>query len=96
MVTFAAFCTAYDQRMETCGDVELDRVWGKIEEIQAKQAVKKARHVGRWIDPSYKKLFDLLCATCWGYSGLDGGELQDVPRSRPLGRVRGVEPRASA
>ena len=52
MVTFAAFCTAYDQRMETCGDVELDRVWGKIEEIQAKQAVKKARHVGRWIDPS--------------------------------------------
>lgn len=43
MVTLAAFSHAHGFDMETCGEVELERVWGKIEEIRRKQAAKKIR-----------------------------------------------------
>lgn len=40
MVTLAALCTAFDLNMGPCGEVELDRVWTKVEAIRAKQAAK--------------------------------------------------------
>lgn len=40
MVTLAALCLANDLDMHHAGDVELDRVWTKIEQIRAKQAGK--------------------------------------------------------
>lgn len=43
MVTLAALCKASGVDMEWCGDVELERVWTKIEQIRAKQAAKPKR-----------------------------------------------------
>ena len=40
MVTLAALCLAAGLSMEKCGDVELARVWTKIDVIRAKQAAK--------------------------------------------------------
>lgn len=40
MVTLAALCLANDADMHAAGWVELDRIWGKVEAIRAKQAVK--------------------------------------------------------
>jgi NTP pyrophosphatase (non-canonical NTP hydrolase) len=40
LTTLAALCTAHGMDMETLGDIELARVWGKIETIRAKQAAK--------------------------------------------------------
>lgn len=40
MVTLAALCLANDLDMHTCGQVELDRIWTKVEKIRAKQAAK--------------------------------------------------------
>ncbi|WP_205589584.1 hypothetical protein [Chachezhania antarctica] len=40
MVTLAAFCSAHDLDMITCGERELERVWENVEEIRAKQAAK--------------------------------------------------------
>jgi len=40
MVTLAALCEAVGLSMESCGEAELTRVWGKIDEIRAKQAAK--------------------------------------------------------
>lgn len=42
MVTLAALCLAQAVNMHACGDVELERVWSKIEVIRAKQAAKPA------------------------------------------------------
>lgn len=40
MVTLAALCGAWHQSMDECGERELQRVWGSIEKIRAKQAAK--------------------------------------------------------
>ncbi len=40
MVTLAALCLANDLDMHGCGEVELARVWTKVEAIRAKQAAK--------------------------------------------------------
>lgn len=40
MVTLAAYCLAHELDMQVCGDNELTRVFGKIEQIRAKQAAK--------------------------------------------------------
>lgn len=40
MVTLAALCQANGISMEISGEVELNRCWGKIEQIRAKQAAK--------------------------------------------------------
>lgn len=40
MVTLAALCTAHDLEMHDAGNDEVNRVWHKIDEIKAKQAVK--------------------------------------------------------
>ena len=40
MVTLAALCLANRIDMTTCGEVELKRIWSKIEKIREKQAAK--------------------------------------------------------
>ena len=40
MITLAALCLAQDMDMHECGEVELARIWTKIEQIRAKQAAK--------------------------------------------------------
>lgn len=40
MVTLAAYCLAHDIDMHDCGEVELARIWTKVEQIRAKQAAK--------------------------------------------------------
>ena len=40
MNTLAALCTAADLDMVDCGEIELTRVWTKVEKIRAKQAAK--------------------------------------------------------
>jgi NTP pyrophosphatase (non-canonical NTP hydrolase) len=40
MVTLAALCIANDLDMDICGEVELKRIWAKVEQIRAKQAAK--------------------------------------------------------
>ncbi len=40
MVTLAALCFAQSLDMDDCGEVELTRIWTKIEQIRAKQASK--------------------------------------------------------
>jgi hypothetical protein len=40
MVTLAALCYANDIDMQKCGEVELQRIWGKMEQIREKQATK--------------------------------------------------------
>ena len=40
MVTLASLCLAQDLNMHVEGDVELERVWTKVEQIRAKQAAK--------------------------------------------------------
>ena len=43
MVTLAALCAANGLDMHTAGEVELQRCWGRIEEIRAKQVTKTIR-----------------------------------------------------
>lgn len=40
MVTLAAYCWAHEIDMESAGRAEVERIWGKIELIRAKQAAK--------------------------------------------------------
>lgn len=40
MVTLAALCLARRLDMHHCGELELGRIWKKIEQIRAKQAAK--------------------------------------------------------
>lgn len=40
MVTLAALCLAQKMDMHIAGEVELDRIWTKVEIIRAKQAIK--------------------------------------------------------
>jgi hypothetical protein len=40
LTTLAALCEVNNIDMESCGATELDRMWRKIEEIRAKQALK--------------------------------------------------------
>lgn len=40
MVTLAASCLAVNLNMHKCGQIELDRIWTKVEEIRAKQVAK--------------------------------------------------------
>lgn len=40
MVTLAALCLANAMDMHDCGEVELSRIWTKVEQIRAKQAAK--------------------------------------------------------
>ena len=40
MVTLAALCLAHDMDMHAAGEVELARIWTKVEQIRAKQATK--------------------------------------------------------
>lgn len=43
MVTLAALAEACGISMDDCGNIELVRVWGKIEQIREKQATKKIK-----------------------------------------------------
>ncbi len=40
LITLAAHCCAHQVDMQHAGEVELDRIWGNIEVIRAKQAAK--------------------------------------------------------
>ena len=40
MVTLAALCLANELEMDNCGEIELKRIWTKIEKIRRKQADK--------------------------------------------------------
>lgn len=40
MVTLAALCLAHGIELERAGEMELDRIWAKIDQIRAKQAAK--------------------------------------------------------
>lgn len=40
MVTLAALCIAQKIDMHDCGEVELERIWTRVEQIRAKQAAK--------------------------------------------------------
>ena len=40
MITLSALCSASNIDMEDCGNVELKRIWTKIEAIRKKQATK--------------------------------------------------------
>lgn len=40
MVTLAAWCLAHDIDMHECGDIELERIWTKVESIREKQKTK--------------------------------------------------------
>ena len=40
MITLAALCIANGIDMYICGFIELQRIWGKIDQIRAKQATK--------------------------------------------------------
>jgi hypothetical protein len=42
MVTLAALCLAQDMDMHAAAETELNRIWGKVEQIRAKQAAKPA------------------------------------------------------
>ena len=42
MVTLAALCLAQDMDMHAAAETELTRIWGKVEQIRAKQAAKPA------------------------------------------------------
>lgn len=42
MVTLAALCLAHDMDMHAAAETELTRIWGKVEQIRAKQAAKPA------------------------------------------------------
>ena len=42
MLTLALLCQTRGESMEVCGEVELARVWQKLEQIRVKQAAKKA------------------------------------------------------
>ncbi len=40
VLTLALLCESHGQKMESCGEAELARVWDKLEQIRAKQAAK--------------------------------------------------------
>lgn len=40
MVTLAAYCSSHGLDMDQAAETELSRVWGKVEQIRAKQAAK--------------------------------------------------------
>lgn len=40
MTTLAAYCIAHGIAMDEAAEAELSRIWGKVEEIRAKQASK--------------------------------------------------------
>jgi len=40
MITLASLCAAQDIDMMSCGEIELERIWQKVEQIRAKQAAK--------------------------------------------------------
>lgn len=40
MVTLAALCFANSLSMISCGEIELERIWTKVEQIRAKQSAK--------------------------------------------------------
>ena len=40
MVTLAALCLAHEMNMHEAGEVELKRIWTKVEQIRAKNAAK--------------------------------------------------------
>jgi hydroxypyruvate isomerase len=40
LVTLAALCSAAHTNMKQSGEAELNRIWGKVEQIRAKQAAK--------------------------------------------------------
>ena len=40
LVTLAAFCNTNHVDMAEAGETEVDRIWGKIDQIRAKQAAK--------------------------------------------------------
>jgi len=40
MVTLAALCLAIGENMHEAGEIELTRIWTKVEQIRAKQAAK--------------------------------------------------------
>jgi hypothetical protein len=51
MVTLAAYCLAHGLNMHEAGEVELARIWTKVEAIRAKQAAKP-RGIALPIDPA--------------------------------------------
>lgn len=42
MTTLASLCTAMDVDLVTCSERELKTIWGRIEKIRQKDALKKA------------------------------------------------------
>jgi len=68
MVTLAALCLAHAIDMHKAGDVELTRVWTKIEHIRAKQASKpKHSPLPQYCEdcpPVGYPTDDTRCATC--------------------------------
>jgi len=74
MVTLAALASAHDASMADSGEIELLRIWGKVEAIRAKQAAKpphsplpvspiKKRH--EWVDSTLGH-GEQMCKNCFG------------------------------
>lgn len=94
MVTLAALCLANSIDMHEAAEVELARVWTKIEQIRAKQAAKPRGSVLP-ISPSYEATPEggspAECSTCGGtamvdLSGFgDYGVCEDCPGAAKAG-----------
>lgn len=52
MVTLAAYCLATNVDMHEAGEVELARIWTKVEAIRAKQASKRGMHTPLPVPPA--------------------------------------------
>jgi hypothetical protein len=77
MVTLAALCLAHDMKMHECGEVELARVWTKVEQIRQKQATK----------PKNSPLPQYVCKADWQHEVGNMGE--DLERCANCGTYRG-------
>ena len=56
MTTLASLCLAQGMNMQECADTELNRVWGKIDQIRKKQAAKpKNSPLAEEVDPNAQK-----------------------------------------
>lgn len=81
MVTLAALCLAQGLDMHAAGDVELARIWTKVEAIRAKQAAKP-KHSPLPIStphlPSVQESVEKLPRYTYGYKGDDWGMNQSL------------------
>lgn len=82
MVTLAALCLANDADMHAAGWVELNRIWGKVEAIRAKQAAKPKHsplpeHTHPPKQPTDADVADVISTVKYHLRGVPGEEYTD-------------------